>query len=740
MIPKGELIKYFLSELEDNINGLINELKDLQTNGFKLENIDTIYRIAHTIKGTASLVNFNKIALLAHKLEEVFELLINNKIGNSVSVVYISEKLLNLIIKLFNEVSVYKEEKTEIDVKFLQLIDELLENKGLVKSELPYESSESLPLINSIKVEPEITNSLFESLGEMIVAKRNLKFIEDKLKTFINEALNRVENLSKEIKAFFNVTSFLLTKDNKIDKTLCDFNDLELDTKDYYRICSKKIPELTNDVAENLKELLMHYENLSLIFKNLSEEIDALKNKLLSLRLLPIGLLLNKFPEPIKNFAKELGKDIEIYIEGGDIKIDKPALDLLYEPLMHILKNAVIHGIETPVDRLLSGKSEKGKIDINVKKKGKYVVISIKDDGRGIDIDKVREIALKKGLLNIEELSIIEDREILPIIFYPKFSTSESSDFHSGRGIGLDIAKRAILRLNGTIDVFSESQKSTTFLIKIPQSQFLWDLLIFSNFTMEFAVPIDFIEEILHEEDFPNVKIQRAINHRNKTIPVKIFESSCMKDGKGKKGYIIVFNFSGMHRALLVENISRQEETIVYPLGDFLEGLSQYLGYFLSAEGVPIFVINPFKIFEDEVIFQISKSQIQNNKIYKGTVLIVDDSLSVRKYLKSFLENENFKVYTAQNGVEALSILKEHNVDLVIADLEMPVMHGYTFIKILKKDSNCKDLPIVVFTTKDTEKYREKAFNLKVDTFLTKPFCENQVRETINKFFNDKSL
>jgi chemosensory pili system protein ChpA (sensor histidine kinase/response regulator) len=303
--------------------------------------------------------------------------------------------------------------------------------------------------------------------------------------------------------------------------------------------------------------------------------------------------------------------------------------------------------------------------------------------------------------------------------------------------MGLNIVKTTITRLKGTIEVFSEPSRGTTFLIKIPQSLTISYLLIFSSFNLEFAIPINYIEEILLAEDFPEVKRDKKINHKNRVIPVKIFsELYFSSNGRDKdKGYIIIFNFSGIRKALFVENILGQEETTIYPLGKFLEGLTQYIGYFISSNGVPRLVVDPLRIFEEEFnSTYATTTQIFEGATYSRTVLVVDDSISVRKSLQTLLESKNVRVYTARDGVEALNILENKHVDAVITDLEMPVMHGYELISRLRKDYRLKDLPIIVLTSRGTKKHQEKAIDLGADGFIIKPFDEKTITDLLSKF------
>lgn len=735
-MDKSELIRYFLLEAEEHINTLIEGIEELETKGYDKETIESLFRTTHTLKGSASLFNFNKTATISHRLEDFFESILNEEINYNDSFLYWIKKAIDAILLLVNEVRETGEEKSEIDEEVIKSIDNIIHKKQILSIE-QYKTSvfKTSPMINTVRVEIEAIDSIIASLGETLVHKNTILDKEKELFNIIEEIQNSGKRLIKEITDFSD--RYWLSTQNKnekiFDSFFTDFSDLEFDRYDEYHIFLRKIQEITNDITEGINSLFIFSEHLSSNLKSLNREINHLKNSLIEIRMLPIGKLLHRLSEAIKNIAKTHGKIIEIEIKGAEVKIDKPIFDALYEPMLHILRNSIKHGIEYPEERIIKGKEQTGHIKIYVRKEGKHIIITIQDDGKGIDIDKVKEIAIKKNFITPEHASFISKEEILSYIFAPAFSTSEEIDFQSGRGMGLNIVKTTISKLKGTIEVFSKPDKETSFIIKIPQSLSISNLLTFNAHNLDFATPINYIEEILTLEDFPQAITERNINHKNRIIPVKVF-SEILFSTNGKKiekGYVIVFNFSGIRKGLIVDEISGYEEATVHSFGKFLEGLTQYLGYFISGKGIPIYVIDPLKLFEEEFMFITISPKFSESFTYKGSVLVVDDSISVRKTLQSVLENKKLKVYTAKDGVEALNLLENNKVDLIVTDLEMPVMHGYEFISRVRKDPRFKNLPIVVLTSRGTKKHEEKAIAAGADGFIVKPFDEKSIEEQI---------
>jgi len=324
----------------------------------------------------------------------------------------------------------------------------------------------------------------------------------------------------------------------------------ELSSSELLPICIEEVLDEYLNFLKRIQEISESIEEFSRNLKSLSREIQHLEEYLIEIKMIPIGKLFEEVFHKVKEMAEESGKVIEIEVKGAEIKIDPSIFEALSQPFFYILRNIVQQGIEKPV----------GYIKINAKKKGRDIVIKIKNN-----------------------------------LFPPEFSISDEMDFST--------VKKTISKLRGTVEIFSENDEETTFTIKIPQSLDVSILLIFRSLNLEFAVPITHIERIVSAEDFPNLKDEKMINHRNRVIPVKYFSEIFLQqtDKIDEKSYIIIFNMFGTRKGLLVEDILGYEEVVIQSFGKFLEGLNQYSGYYVSAEGIPRYVINPLRIFEEGI-------------------------------------------------------------------------------------------------------------------------------------------
>jgi chemosensory pili system protein ChpA (sensor histidine kinase/response regulator) len=312
----------------------------------------------------------------------------------------------------------------------------------------------------------------------------------------------------------------------------------------------------------------------------------------------------------------------------------------------------------------------------------------------------------------------------------------------SGRGVGMNAVRSQISNINGTLELSTEVGKGTTFRIRVPSSLAITNVIVFICGATEFVMPTSLIDEVVHYEPAEDKSVDRKesvcmVYHRGTPIQAKRLSDVFYFAGNGHEGkkdnFVLVCSISNKRVGLIVDDVLGQEEAIIKPVNRFLEGLSIYSGITISGDGLVRLVLNPIKIFEEETrTFLITPPEMES---FEGRrVLIVDDSLSVRKYLSTFLMARNLKVYAAGNGNEALKMLEETEVDLIITDLEMPVMHGYELVSRIKASDTLKAIPIIVLTSRSTGKHREKALELGAEDYLVKPFDERALVASLKKY------
>ncbi len=745
------LLEYFLQEAEEHINtlerGITNILQSDRTQ------IEELFRAAHTLKGASALVKLNSISRISHKMEDVLEELKDGKRTPDRDIEKILLYTLDSIKALIKDVSLGKGENPEIEKEISGIIDRVLSReKEPVKLhvELINEKPES-PIIekrevagrrrddielfsgNFIKINIQKIENIMSLIGEVTIKKNYLLERIKKAESLLYDTMRAGSRLLKEVKDFSERYSYSLPgKVKYVDPLLAEFGELEFDRYDDLNLFSRKLEEMINDISESFKELGEFFSSFSDELKGMDNMVKLMRGDISELRMIEIGRLFQRFVRPVKEMAEHYGKKIELRISGGDTKVDKVIFERLFDPLMHIIRNAVIHGIEKPDERRQKGKKEEGVILLSARREGTNVYIEVHDNGRGIATYKIFEQAKSSGILKPDDKP--SKKDLLSMIFLPGFTTTEVADMGSGRGMGLSAVRNMIGEINGLIEVDTEVGMGTTFTIKVPSSIAIINAIIFSAQNIDFAIPLSFVEEVT--EIVPAEDVIKGFKHRGSEVIIKDLSKALgiREGGNGKNSYpLIIINLTDRKAGLIVDFIRGQEETIIKPMNKFLSGLSIYSGTSISGDGKVRLVINPLRLFEQEIKpLRITSTIAGEDKRKK--VLVVDDSLSVRKYLTQFLESKDINVITATNGQEALDVLEEKIVDLIITDLEMPVMHGYELIHRIKTSERLRKIPVVVLTSRSAEKHRMKALSSGVEDYIVKPFEEQRLTEVLRKY------
>jgi len=795
---RSELLEYFLAEAEDYLNVLSRGIPELEISSDRPALLEELFRAAHTLKGAAAIVRLTVTSSLAHSMEDILETFKDKHIVIKKDVIDLLLSMLDAVAHIVRDISEGKEENGAFEMKFTEQVAEVMAqaggpvdafdrfnlmeeaaastltppgavNEAIEQPVAPQEAPEAAPM-GGAKVSPDVPvkaqeavakrkddveyffgnfvridlkkiEDMFNLISEVTIMKNAMLKKTKEAGEVSEEVLFAGKRLLEEVNAFADRHAYTITDNTKyIDPLFSEFGDLEFDRYDEQNLFSRKLQELTEDITEALKELMQFFGFFQDDIKSLDKIVKFLRSDLSESRMIDIGRLFQRFVRPVKDMAREHDKRVDLQIAGQSTKIDRVIFENLFDPLMHMIRNCIGHGIEKGEQRTKSGKRREGIISLSARREGINITIEITDDGAGIDTNKVFAAAVKQGLVKPD--ATLSREEILSLIFLPGFSTAGATDMISGRGVGMNAIRSQISNINGTLELSTEVGKGTTFRIRVPSSLAITNVIVFAYGAMEFVMPTSLIEEVVQYEPVDDKSGDRKesldlVYHRGTPIQAKRLSDVFYIAGNGHEGkrdnFVLVCSISNKRVGLIVDDVLGQEEAIIKPVNRFLEGLSIYSGITISGDGLVRLVLNPIKIFEEETrTFLVTPPEIES---FEGRrVLIVDDSLSVRKYLSTFLTARNLKVYSAGNGNEALKILEETEVDLIITDLEMPVMHGYELVSRLKGSDTLKAIPIIVLTSRSTGKHREKALELGADDYLVKPFDERSLVASLKKY------
>jgi chemosensory pili system protein ChpA (sensor histidine kinase/response regulator) len=608
-----------------------------------------------------------------------------------------------------------------------------------------------------IRVNIERLDNLMNLVGEMVVNRNRLARQVEFIKTLREELTFSQTRLLNEIKRFEEKYEYTLTYGMPVpreDQQSGDFMDLEFDRYDDFNLLSRKLTEITNDMNEIMNELSGFFDSFEIDTARISGITTNLQDEITLARMVEIDRLYQMFQRPVRDLSRDENKQVNLVVSGGETKIDKTIFEIISDPLMHMVRNAISHGLETTEDRLRAGKDATGTLIMKARHEGNNIILEIEDDGRGMDPAALRKTAVDKGFLTSPEAQALHDLDALNLIFRPGFSTAQSVSKVSGRGVGMDVVSTHLSKINGRIEIKTEKGVGTKFLIRLPLTLAIAQALIVKFKDQELAVPMNLVEETTR---FSFKDIQRAAGEEMVNLRGTLVRLLKLNDllGMGKfprkdetfRHPTLILGMAEKRIALLVEDIVGREEIVVKFLGEYLRGVKMFSGATISGEGNVRLILNVSSLFGDETSLMAKASFIAAKEAAvaevakrKPRVLVVDDSISIRKYVQRFLDRTGYEVEVAPDGMEALNVMGRIKFDAIITDLEMPVMHGYDLIAEMKRNPALINIPVIVLTSRAGEKHRQKAIEMGAQDYLVKPFEEQEMLGALKKLLSGAAL
>jgi chemosensory pili system protein ChpA (sensor histidine kinase/response regulator) len=447
----------------------------------------------------------------------------------------------------------------------------------------------------------------------------------------------------------------------------------------------------------------------------------------------------------VRVVAQKQGKQVDLVIEGEEVELDKKVLDDIADPLLHVLRNAVDHGIEPAELRQVLGKPARGQIRLHAFYEGNQVVIQIHDDGAGLQPERIRAKAVSQGYVSEGEAHTLTEAELHALIFAPGFSTADKVDELSGRGVGLDVLKSNVYKLKGTVAVDSKSGHHMTFTIRLPMTLAMNRALLVKANHEIFAVPLNSVDMIsrIDRSEISYLGEEPVVRLNDNIYPLlRLGEMLQLKqpaDDTIERVPVLVLNAGSRQMALMVDEIIEGREIVVKPLGNHLRHVHGVTGATLMGDGRPVLILNPAELMATPAQasprrqFRRPAAAAAGQRNKPLSVLIVDDSVSVRRVVSNLVKSVGWEALTAKDGVEALEMLQSSPAlpDAILMDIEMPRMDGYELTATLKASQTFQRIPIVMLTSRAGEKHRRKALDLGVAGYLVKPYSDDVLINTV---------
>jgi chemosensory pili system protein ChpA (sensor histidine kinase/response regulator) len=590
------------------------------------------------------------------------------------------------------------------------------------------------------RVDADLLDNLLNNAGEVSILRSRLEQQVSSLEFNLSELGRTVTRLKDQLRKLeIETEAQILHKHQDDSKGREEFDPLELDRYSTIQQFSRALAESVSDV-DSIEGLLesMTREAQNLLLQQ-SRAVTELQNGLMRTRMVPFSRHAQRLTRLVRQVATDTGKRVDLNITGAGGELDRQVLERMLPPFEHMLRNSVVHGIESPEERLRIGKPETGVINVSLRREGAEMVITLQDDGRGIDVNAVRDKARAKGL--IPDDRVLTDEEALQLILEPGFSTATAITQHAGRGVGMDVVVTEIKKLGGALFTESKFGEGVKFTIRLPFTLAIsQSLLVRVGENEVYALPLPSVEGVVR---LPRAEVEAHLKHDAPSFDYggqlyKFQHLGAFIDAgpsvlpEGDVPVPVILVKAGEHStALVTDELIGNREIVVKSVGPQISSIRGIAGATILGDGRVVIILDMGALVRSEWRARPASELAARGEDRRIFALVVDDSITVRRVTQRLLERHGMRVLTAKDGIDALEILQEHIPDVILLDIEMPRMDGYELATRVRSDRRLMEIPIVMITSRVSEKHRARAIEIGVNDYLGKPYQENQLLDAI---------
>ncbi|MCO8078687.1 hybrid sensor histidine kinase/response regulator [Acinetobacter lwoffii] len=767
----------FLEESEEilaNAEKLLNQWFDQRSDRSLLLQLQ---RAAHSIKGGARMIDVEEVASIAYELETTFEQFAVYQFNSNAydgllqkTLVWLRQAIFQRDYNGFDQLYSSLKKIAYVDVT-AQLPERLAKTDNLVVStdfgfvegdgtEPPQmmgewaNSGTSDSNNEMIRISADLVEKMIDLSGENSINRSRIEMDLGQLGNTLNEMELAIKRLADQLRRMEGeLESQIIAKHGSENSRYADFDPLEMDQYSSLNQLSKSLAESASDLVDfksTLADKIRETEGLLLQQSRIQAEIQE---SLMRTRLVPFDRMLPRLQRIVRQTSTTLNRPAELIVQNTEGELDRNILERLVTPFEHMLRNAIDHGLEDTADRIALNKPEVGSIVLNISRQGTDVIVSFSDDGKGIDAEKIREKALSLDLIKADQ--VIDQEEILQFIFHPGFSTAKAVTQISGRGVGLDVVQSEIKSLGGHVSVSSELGKGTVFTIRVPTTVAVSDALMVKVGDQQYAISLAQIDRIVRiapttlESYFNSKDDYFKIDGANyKLRYLSEFVGNQPIPRLNNVGHslpvLLIKGNSGQTIALLVDQlVGSRAQIVVKPIGQQFANVGVVAGATILGDGQVCLILDGQNVARQiqatQRVKQLNDQRDgSRNSNARRLVMIVDDSVTVRKVTSRLLERQGYDIVTAKDGVDAIEQLENVRPDLMLLDIEMPRMDGFEVTNLVRHHDIHRDLPIIMITSRTGEKHRERAFSLGVTHYMGKPFQEAELLANIQQLIAEK--
>ncbi|GAA8691775.1 chemotaxis histidine kinase/response regulator CheAY2 [Helicobacter pylori] len=799
-----EIMEDFLIEAFEMNEQLDQDLVELEHNPEDLDLLNRIFRVAHTIKGSSSFLNLNILTRLTHNMEDVLNRARKGEIKITPDIMDVVLRSIDLMKTLLvtirdtgSDTNNGKENEIEEAVKQLQAItSQNLEGAKEGTKEAPKKENQEEAKKENIKENqenkakaPTAENSASDNplADEPDLDYTNMS--AEEVEAEIERLLNKRQEADKERRAQkkqeakpkqevapkteTSKTETSKTETSKAPKTETKAKakaDTEenkapsIGVEQTVRVDVRRLDHLMNLIGELVlgkNRLIRIYgdveerydgekflEELNQVVSSISAVTTDLQLAVMKTRMQPVGKVFNKFPRMVRDLSRELGKSIELIIEGEETELDKSIVEEIGDPLIHIIRNSCDHGIEPLEERRRLNKPETGKVQLSAYNEGNHIVIKISDDGKGLDPVMLKEKAIEKGVISERDAEGMSDREAFNLIFKPGFSTAKVVSNVSGRGVGMDVVKTNIEKLNGIIEIDSEVGVGTTQKLKIPLTLAIIQALLVGVQEEYYAIPLSSVLETVRisQDEIYTVDGKSVLRLRDEVLSLvrlsDIFKVDAILESNSDV-YVVIIGLADQKIGVIVDYLIGQEEVVIKSLGYYLKNTRGIAGATVRGDGKITLIVDVGAMMDMAKSIKVNITTLMNesentkskNSPSDYVVLAIDDSSTDRAIIRKCLKPLGITLLEASNGLEGLEMLKngDKTPDAILVDIEMPKMDGYTFASEVRKYNKFKNLPLIAVTSRVTKTDRMRGVESGMTEYITKPYSGEYLTTVVKR-------
>lgn len=798
-----EVLSYFAPEAQEYLESLEAQLLRLEKEPQNPELINQLFRTAHTLKGSAYTVGFQSIGDLTHYVEDFMGAVREGRIKvlpGHTDVLLRSVDVVRLLMRRDPTLTGTVRQRFAIAMEGLKLLDQPVPAEAVAESQASVEPA-AAPFVNQTREQPDADQGrtaeakgkdaggedrevirvsrdrlerLLNLVGELVIGRGRLEQRLRVLEQLSQQVLACKVRLMDSVRSFEEKHTFTLpaTGGGSADpgkngagaaalSGLSDFGSLEFDKYDDFNILARRISEVTADISESMTQLSGSIRRSHEDMSQLQQLTLGMRDEIARARMVPIGTPFTRFRRATREMARTTGKEVTLVTSGEHTEVDTGVVERLVDPLVHLVRNAVYHGIEPAALRVSKGKPANGTIYLHAAHRGNAVVIEVEDDGAGLDIEKIRAKAVERGLVRADVAKNLPEAEAIKFIFMPGFSTADQVGDQAGRGVGMDVVKRVIESMNGHIDVESVRGVGTKFTLHLPLTLLIATALMVRCGNERYGIPLPSVREVtmLTAGSLQQMGERAMLHIGDEAIDVQplqqlLYRGSAARVEAGSP--VVIVRTGAGPIGLAVDELLGRQEIVIKPIGS-LKSLerSSFGGATIDPEGRVILVLDPVRLVSggEQAMTSLDVSnaaastadtdapaeEVLAAPAVEQKILLIDDSLSIRKFVGRMLETAGYEVDTAVDGEEGLRKASARNYRLILTDLEMPKLNGYEVIQALRSRPQTQQTPIIVMTTRAGDKHRQMALNIGASSYIAKPVEERALIQELERWIGQES-